>query len=533
MTSSTSKRSLYRLHQAHPLLFTLALCLLAVLVLGGYDGLSITSHAWILEAQEVAASLNQPSLQALSKTLDSAHPHIDLIGALWLRLVPMRDAGASLHILTTLISLICATFMWRITLRLTRQNLVASTAAVLHLFLLPAMVAQLRTPSATLLTMALWLGLWDLCTLPRRRWWHMLTAWLVGGVLLGSWSPMLLWACALILAYLTAKPREEPSSRAMPGLVAPSFIPAFILLCVPLVPLFTVATHPGLWVNLKAGVLQVLEHAWLDYPLAKEGISLGGRWYEQGKISLLQSVVLLFEELPLYSILLMMVGFVGISWRGGQQEDEDAQTRSVHEHLLIYTVACSPLILWAMPAQSHYGAISQVALMLPVCAMLVGCGTAWLMRRVALFRESHAMATLLAASSLLMPCIATFSFYATPSLWESGLWGGSGGAIVDGDSHDLDTVLSRELIEEALTARPDVKRLHVGELRPILDWYTLPDGVSLSEDRASADAILWLTPRFAPNSPKRPQIVLTPGSHVTYLGKRAAPLFVLAVDPKK
>ena len=528
---TTSKLSLPDMYRARPLLFTLAICLLLLLLLGGHDGLSLMSHSWVTRAHGVAASLNTPSLDALSKTLDSAHPHLDLLAALWLRLLPLQDAPRSLHIFSISSALLCATCLWRITMRITRRDLLASTIATLHLFLLPALVTQLRIPSATMLTMALWLGLWDLCTLPRRRWWQMLVAWILGGLLLGSWSPMLLWACALILAHLVARPRDEASAGVIPpGVILPSSIPAFVLLCVPLVPLFMVITHPGLWVDVKAGVLQGLESAWLDYPLSREGISLGGRWYEQGKISALQSMGLLLRELPLSSLLLMVAGAFFLRASRAEQ-DHDAR---LNQRLLLHTLAIAPLILWAMPGQSYYGSISQAALLLPVCSMLVGGGVVWLGRRIGQARQGTFIApALLVASALLMPCIATITTHTTPSIWQNSLSGGAMGALEDGDTHHLDAVISEDLVRGALMERPEVETLHVGDLRPLFDWYSLPEGVSLTEDRASADAILWLSPRFTANDPDRPELTLAPGSQVEPLGKRSAPLLILVTSQLK
>ncbi len=475
----------------------------------GYRGLSLMSHAHLGSSHDLAVTMSQgTSLRALHKALATAHPHLELISALTLRTLP-GDHGTLLSVLSWLALMICLLCIWRILMRHTQGNQWAAAIGAGTFTLLPATVAHLGTPSPTLMTCACFLATWDLCTLRQQKWWQSILAWLTGALLLGSWSPMLLWACLLLLAHLMH--RAQPSAHDN-GLIPRSSLPAGVLLCVPMVPLCATLLHPGFLIDIKQGWLMTLDAGWLK-GAPSPGMSSNGHWFGQGKLSWLATWNAFISRVPLVTLMLGLPGVLALI----------QGMRSAHGRLLLMSLPAMTIIMWATPA-GDYGQVEQSVLTLSLVALLVGHGFAWCTLQ-AQTQSWHRLALpALATLAMLAPASATLSFWSTPAAWQSSITGGAVQAQQRGDSHNRHLVLPRaQLIEHIQQSK--LTTLHAGKLNPIVRTYDL-DTVQVVEDPSSSTARLGFTPRFAPDAPKRPE-VMTYKKPLIFLGKPAAPSFYL------
>lgn len=507
---------LKHISNSYPLVPFLLIATLIIAIFGGYQGLSLASEQWLVQVQKLAFSLNSPTAQSFQDALHSAHPHLDLIGALWLRLLPLSNAALSLTILSSLATLIAITSLWRIISRLTHNNTLITTVASLHFLLLPATISQLQGPSVTMLALMFWLVTWDMCTLEKPRWWHMGGAWIAGGIALGSWSPMLLWAALLLLASLQSHTRKDAVNHTQAGTIQASSVPAYILLCVPLVPLVATITHPGLLTSPKDGWLAVLSTAWLKYPLAKEGVALGGHWYEMAKVPFLTSLLLSLKALPLTSLLLGIPGALYAL---------HPRHASAHTKMLIYSILFMLIALWAVPGAGDYGSISQVTLMLAPASMLVACGLQWVTQKAKNTNQHKALALAPMALSIAIPALTSLGYSHGPTSWSSSITGGPLAEVRRGDSQSRHTIIPEDLVQELVNTH-QVKTLGANKLATLLEHYNLPE-TQISTSLTECDAALLLPPRFTPDTPQRPQWPLIPPTDkVSLVGRANNPLFV-------
>lgn len=477
----------------------------------GHRGLSVASHAQLVASQKIAQIMSEaPSLKAMAGTLNSPHPHIDLISGLWLRLIP-GDHGAALAMLSALALLMCLGALWRIISRHTQGNTLAASMACATFALLPSTAAQLGGPSPTLITCALFLMTWDLCTRAHQRWWQAILSWVTGGLLLGSWSPMLLWACVLLIAHLTQRAQSEESKT---GMIPGSSIPAGILLCVPMVPLVATLLHPGFWPDLKQGWLMTLEAGWITN--SPKGLSYGGHWYGQGKLSWVATCAQLIGQIPLVTMLMSMPGVLWLL----------RTKRSVHHRLLLISLPIMTLIVWATPGHD-YGHVAQHTLWVSMVAMLVGHGVAWCMNQAATTQWHRAIMPALCISVVLAAIVPTFSFWSTPAMWQSSITGGAVSAQRQGDSHSRHIALPIADLKRQVREH-DIRTLHAGALNPILRSYNLSE-VHVSETLGAQGALLDFTPRFSPDTPVRPSL-FTQERPLVFLGKPAAPAFFITLS---
>ena len=517
--------TLHRL-ASRPLTWTL-LCGAAWCGARGVQGLSPASFEALKRARAASQSPSW-SIEALSALLESAHAHLDLLFGIWLKLFAFGDDALSLALMTWSMTLLAMRSLYRVVYRLSEGDELASSVAALSLVALPEIAGQLGAgASPTMITAALWLMTWDGCTIPssgsrRRRLLGFVGAWFSGALWLGAWSPMLFWSCLLLLAHLL-QGAERPDERAVVieasasgGLIRSARSPIALWLCVPMVPLLATMLHPGLWADAQGGWLKILAAGWLD-PSADAGLSVGGRWYEGGKLAPWAPLELIAGATPLSSLLLAIPAALWL--RAGRGD-------GVSRRLLTLSLLAMPWILWATPAAS-YGQIDQVALALTLLCAALGCGIAWL-NQVARARHWPAVAPyLFAASALLSPLSATIAYWEDPHAWRSALVGGAEVTARGGDSISPHAVVPRSALTQAL-ATHGVDTLYGGALTPLIAADRPLPSTLLVDELTGPTAALTEAPRFASDSPLRPQLDMHDKRPI-YLGRSGLASYVLWV----
>lgn len=416
-----------------------------MLLLLGWRGLGPRGVALIERARSAATTMTRPRAGGMTELLGEPGAGLNLLSGAWLRVVP-GDHLVALWGLGVVGALASTALVWWIARKLTDRA--GGLLACALFWSVPAVLGAATTPGHELLACALMLGTLALGTHEGPwRWRHAAALWLVGGLWLLAWPPMLLWACALLL--MTLWTNRQPPAEDARGLIGTSWLPAGLLLAPVVVPIVATLLHPGLLRAPKAGWLRFLEGFARHVPPAPVGPT--------HKLPLWLGFADLAWSLPL-TLLVLATG--GALWLARHRRGARAATLIASP--LVFAIAAG---VQGMP---WIGAIDTLVMQAAALAILAAAGLRALLLHLLPEQPTtrQRVALIAMCATLLAPgALNTASLYPYTGAYHSALSGGLSASA----HHALPPYRDGVLPRATLRALPSSAPLRPSALDPTLD----------------------------------------------------------------